>query len=626
MIKTLEIEGYKGLNEVVKFGKETKISGTNEAGKTRVREAFLWLLTGVDIYDRANYKIKPDHENTATDPEVSCSVTGIFDNDIALKREYGATTKKDGTYKGDTTLYAKSEDGGKHWIEDIMQKDYEEIVKEMFGEKWKIKMLIDPEYFAGKLPWRTRRNIVFEIAGEITDDEVLENLTECKYISDLLKAGEPDEVKKKLKRQARKIEEKMKELKAVKKEKKKDLQEMELPESEAKLRKEVENIEKEIDQLREKKAGIEAGKELHENLQEAENKLMQERKKAAEKTEKKREAYSEKKQEIREELEDMENKKKQKRRIQDRIEDKKEEVQKLRNEYMAEQKKVWEGSTECYACGRDLPEEKIKDAKKKFNSRKVKALKNINITGQSLKAEIEELEKKAEKINVNDEEYSEVLARMKKIEYPEAEEVDEKYEKAVKEAKQALRYEEKSIAAQIEPCNEKISELTEGKEQVLKELARFDEKARIEKRIEELTEEQKAESEVLTETKQQIEEIDKFMKMKVDLNEKQIYRTFGCKFVMYEKRKGTDGYKEKCEVMVEGRNDKEVEFMNASTGKRNKIGILIAEVLQKHYEKELPVFVDNSESIAKRNRPETDMQVVWLTFSENKNLKIEEVS
>lgn len=78
------------------------------------------------------------------------------------------------------------------------------------------------------------------------------------------------------------------------------------------------------------------------------------------------------------------------------------------------------------------------------------------------------------------------------------------------------------------------------------------------------------------------------------------------------------GMKETCECMVDG-----VPYGSLNNGHRIIAGLQIIKALQKLYDVQMSVFVDNAESINDFNLPKMDCQLVLLKVSEDKELRIE---
>lgn len=110
-IKELSLVNFRGLTISISFSANTLILGMNGIGKTRVNDAFLWLLFGKDTQGRQDYEIKPRDQDMRNS---KVSVRGMFDLDgqeLTLERIYSEKwTKKKGSeeadFSGNVTEYS----------------------------------------------------------------------------------------------------------------------------------------------------------------------------------------------------------------------------------------------------------------------------------------------------------------------------------------------------------------------------------------------------------------------------------------------------------------------------------------------------------------------------------------
>ena len=79
-----------------------------------------------------------------------------------------------------------------------------------------------------------------------------------------------------------------------------------------------------------------------------------------------------------------------------------------------------------------------------------------------------------------------------------------------------------------------------------------------------------------------------------------------------------DSIKETCECTVNG-----VPLSSLNNGHRIVAGLDIIHSLSNLYEVSCPIFVDNAESINDFNVPKMDAQMIYLTVTDDKELKVE---
>ena len=81
-LKSLSLVNWRAQSrEVVFDGNNAEIHGRNKEGKSTVFNAFLWLLTGYDEYDRSNYNLFDNKVEQTYENAVPASVEGVFDID-----------------------------------------------------------------------------------------------------------------------------------------------------------------------------------------------------------------------------------------------------------------------------------------------------------------------------------------------------------------------------------------------------------------------------------------------------------------------------------------------------------------------------------------------------------------
>ena len=157
-------------------GHNATLYGDNGTGKTSVYDALTWLLFGKDSAGNGekNIEIKPldstgsviDH-SAITSVEAELSVDGEI---TILKRTYREvwSTKRGTsveTYDGNTSEY---------FVDGVPCKKYafESKIKELVPEDT-FRLLTAVGYFPGDLKWQERRAILFDMAGTLTDREIM---------------------------------------------------------------------------------------------------------------------------------------------------------------------------------------------------------------------------------------------------------------------------------------------------------------------------------------------------------------------------------------------------------------------------------------------------------------------
>lgn len=161
----LELQNYKSHKSfIADFDGDSLIEGNKGSGKTSLKDAYTWLITGAMVDDPT-----PVDENGVIIDHLTIAVEGTFDNDLVLRIESKQNWVKD-VLKGNhvSTYFVNGTP--------CTQTAYQETLNEEIGTLEQRKIVIDPAYFAfgdglkvtGKTPKtaiQRRREIVIGVAG-----------------------------------------------------------------------------------------------------------------------------------------------------------------------------------------------------------------------------------------------------------------------------------------------------------------------------------------------------------------------------------------------------------------------------------------------------------------------------
>ncbi|PPL04915.1 AAA family ATPase [Parapedobacter indicus] len=173
IIKSLTIINFKGISKLtIPFQQVTSILGANASGKTTVFDAFLFLLFGKDSTDRKDFEIKPlDGKGNAkqrTENEVS-AILIVDGEEISLRHLMKEKWVKK---RGEETAEFTGNEHLYFWNDVPMQAgEYAARINDILPENV-FKLLTNPLYF-NSIKWQDRRAILQEIAGEVTDEELI---------------------------------------------------------------------------------------------------------------------------------------------------------------------------------------------------------------------------------------------------------------------------------------------------------------------------------------------------------------------------------------------------------------------------------------------------------------------
>ena len=179
ILKSISLVNFKGIRELsLDFApNNTFIYGENGTGKTTLFDAFTWLLFGKDSTGRSdsNFNIKTLDENGKPILRLEHSVTGVLDVDgreMRLKRSFVEKWVKprgqeEEEMQGHKTAFS---------INDVVvstKAEYDAAVREICDEQV-FRMITNPSYFVTCLGANEQKEMLLDMAGEISDEQVAE--------------------------------------------------------------------------------------------------------------------------------------------------------------------------------------------------------------------------------------------------------------------------------------------------------------------------------------------------------------------------------------------------------------------------------------------------------------------
>lgn len=220
IIKRLAFVNFKGLRNVaVDFdGSVTTISGRNGTGKTTVVDGFNWLLFGKDREGNSDTKfgIKTNDKAGAFIPHLEHEVTGTFQvtdtetgetEEKIFRRVLVEDWKEDvDAETGESREYLKGHHTNYYYNEMPLKTkaEYDRLVAEIMPEAV-FKTITNPAYFL-TLHWQTQRDMLLQMAGEITDEQIIASDPKFKKLLELLQGKTLEGYQAKIKEDRAKIE------------------------------------------------------------------------------------------------------------------------------------------------------------------------------------------------------------------------------------------------------------------------------------------------------------------------------------------------------------------------------------------------------------------------------------
>lgn len=627
-------------------GESLKVYGDNGSGKSTLYHALNWILFDKNADNAKDFQIKPivnGAEQHMLDSTVELDL--VIDGQLVqLKKVYHEVwKKKSGSPKSTFDGHAQ-----KYWIDLVpkKKKDFTEFIESVVPENI-FKLLTNSNFFNEALKWTERRKILLDVAGDVSDDEIMQSRTDLKDLANALQGkGVEDfrlmkaERKTAINKELSMIPIRVDEIKRS------------LPDNvgdEKKLNQRMNELDAELERLREKINSIRSGGEIQTKkaeLQELENQLREQE--FAAKGEHQQEIYK-LKTKIMEEQSNIQNIERKRDRAQDemrRLTAEAERVSKEKDALMAEyqewNKKAFEAHADCSCptCGQDLPEEQVNAAKEKalasFNLTKSQKLERIKADGLARKQKLDELSAQHSRNKaLSDDSADEIIKKDKSL--AKLKESLESSEKALKT--DADNLEVAGIKNDIIALKEQIGGLTEGiseavasveddirnvqeeKRTVSEQLQKLAGIPAANKRVDELMQQEEALSQEYERIEHLIYLTEEFMRAKVNILTERINEKFEYASFKLFKQLVNGSLEECCEVMVNGiQYDKGLN--NAA---RINSGIDVSNVLSKHYGISLPQFVDNAEAVV--NLLPSDSQTIQLIVSgEDKELRVEKVA
>lgn len=172
-LKTLSLRNFKGIKKLtISFTHETNIFGENASGKTTVFDAFLWLLFDKDSTDRKTFNIKTLDKNNQAISKLEHEVSATIDVDgqpIELRKVY---KEKWVTKRGENTAdFAGHENEFFYNDVPLQLAEYKAKIDAILKED--IFKLITNSLYFNTIKWQDRRNVLLQVAGHITDQDVV---------------------------------------------------------------------------------------------------------------------------------------------------------------------------------------------------------------------------------------------------------------------------------------------------------------------------------------------------------------------------------------------------------------------------------------------------------------------
>lgn len=647
-ILSLTLENFRSIkNLTVNFdGKDADVLGANGTGKTTIANAICWLLIDRPATEEADFTPKTTGTH-GVHHKASMTVELADGQRMTLAKDfYEKWTRKRGSaaeeFTGNVTDY---------YIDGVKskKKEYTETLETACGiDLERVKMMMVLGYFADTMKTDEKRRILFEMAGDFTDMDVIAANKELEGIEDfLLMPGTSDK---------NYTIEQWKKIAAEQRSKlNKDLELLPTRIDEA-SKGITENIEgeetlnAELRRLEEKKAAIE---EQKCRLSTADGK--QEATRAAlagleVDLAKKRAAYIEQgaaanretnamidcmtadKFSVADKLDALKRKHEESVR---RLTQMQKERKKLMEEYAEVAARQWDAGAElCPTCNQQMPPEQVEEMRAAFNEMNATEKEEINRLGQmcsknKIDALATELETQAADIAAMEhqlKEKEELIGEWRaKITTPPPFEDTEEYKEItsrMEELSDRQRLGQSVAEGTANTYDRDIQTVRDEIASVNMRIAKAQASENNRKRVGELRQELKAAAEQMEYLEHGIHLCEEFVRTKARMVTDSINEHFNfVRFVLFRDQIN-GGLREICEPTICNKDSEWVEYRSANYAAQVNAKLDIVTTLAKHYGVHLPIIMDQGESVS--TPLNVDTQLIRLIVSaEDQAIRVE---
>lgn len=670
-INSLSLRNFKGVrNAEYGFGDLVNVvKGRNGVGKTTIADAICWVLFGTNQAGDTKFGVKTKDENGNEIPDVEHSVEiALRINDVVFSQSCGQ-----GGYKNVKLTRilkeSRSKDGSvtntyTYKVDDEVETagDFKKVVSEICPEKV-FRLCSSPNAFV-QMEWSEQRKMLIEMFGEPSVEDITGGEKRFDPIKEQLEKEDIDKVLKHLNYKRKEVQKKLDDVPVR-------LDELDkvLPKAENwdELEKQVEEKDCIIRDNAQKISLIENGggkrvanEALSHKIDFLQKRLMNMQEGARRKSIEILGEYTNAKCKLEVGITEAKSKE---RRLETKIISLKDDIIRFEEDlkYLESQKKdgsakweavlarTWEWDDKlsyCPTCGQALPMDKVEKMKEesleRFNAAKAADFKKlreeyirirnagdkIEGTIHDCKAELakvqtlldnaeKDLTEKSEALKKHNADAEKKLTSAEDLlaQKPEYAEVCEQIKKL--EAEMNAPTVDEEGAAMIEDLRKALSEASEERENLLKQLAVKEQYDTVAKQIEGIKKERKALQEQLDDYDEKLKAANDYQHKACKVLEENVNKNFGLvKWSMF--RRQLDGTEKPwCECSVDG-----VPYSDLNTADRVNAGLDIIDALKRYYEVDVPCVIDNAESVLKPLYG--GGQQIRLTVTEDESIIIEQ--
>lgn len=626
-LKKLTLNNFKGIQHLeIDFNGITNIYGENAAGKTTIFDAFTWLFFDKDSTNRSMFGLKPIGKDGKVSQKIDVEVSAIIEADgktIELKKVLHEKWvkkrgKKDVTFEGNENLF--------YWNDVPLQlKQYNEKIADLVNEHV-FKLITNPLFF-NSLKWQERREVLLQMAGEISNEDLIAINPDFESLASILHDKTLDEYKREVAAKKKKIKDDLVSIPT-----RIDELNRNMPEKVdfSALRKSIAAKENEIAEI--DATLLDATKAMQASFdarRKQQNELHQLKTKATNLKNEIRNQIAEEPAKIRQKISSIESQisicESEGKILLDKIQFHSKNIEKWNTE-LSNLRTMWiqedakqltfnDNEFICPTCKREMDADHIHDAKEKltanFNTEKARKLSSLTEQATSLKEKISDSEaaiKGVELLIAGNEEKAASLHTELKIENAEYEALVADAENALNDAL-SFNVDYNKILFEIDETEKQVFEevkpddntaLKEKKQALKSEVDTLNRQLNDEDTIKKATQRRGELEEQEKELAQQLADLEaneylaaQFNRAKMDMLVERINGRF--KYVRFNMFNYTQdgGEIPTCETLVDG-----VPFPDANNAAKINAGLDIINTLCEHYNVYAPIFIDNRESVS----------------------------
>ena len=646
----IKLENFQGIPamEITLDGHSAAIYGDNGTGKTTIFNAITWLLFDKPSTGAKNWSPKTrgaDGEKHNLEHGVTATFVLQDGSRVTLgkvlrevwKKKRGAAAAE---YTGNTIDYFM--DGVP-----VKEKEYTAAVAGYCGGDEMMKLLTMPDYFSEVMEWKKRRELLLEICGDVTDETVIESNQDLIDLPEyLLKPGtmgqyysveefgkiaraRKTDINRQLDTLPSRIDEAARAIPA-------DLPDITV--LEARLHAAGKATEEARSRIADIKAG--SGDTTRAAYAAARAELAEARAKYTETNMQAMAGVREAMAAMDKEIRDAQRRAEDARADADTTRRRIERISALRESILTEYREAAAARFDpdretCPTCGRRLPEDQIAAMREDFNQQRAERLASINERGKreaskdmiaAMEAQAQGYDEKAADADGEAQAAKEKRAHIEKglVEYPAFETTQEysriayRIEALEREAEAA----DSGKAAEIAAADAELQKCLAREHDIRGQIIQVEAAAKQRARVAELEAQEKQLAAEYENVERGVYLCELFTKTKVGLLTERINSKFRSVSFQLFTEQVNGGLAECCEVLVPSDDGARVPYSTANHAARVNAGLEIVATVAAHFGREMPVIVDNAESVTRLI--DTEGQVIRLVVSEaDKALRVE---